>query len=234
MPLVCEIGDFVYSWIGAAALGGYLGKNAAAFASGVISGVAGAYQLGLPSDAVIDTDQVIQLGQIAQISGDLAHARPPNCGTCGFIVGENAQLSLFYITLAGDTTFASALSSLTLSMCISGDGSMSLPRSSGRATRDANGVESNTLAVFHLSIPTTYWISLDVLTRNANRITTDVAGNIYKLALMPPTTFTESHGQHRYDDLCVVAGMRQIVTGNSQAGVPEYYAQWNCLSGDRA
>eukprot|EP01050_Picozoa_sp_SAG11_P036591 SAG11_NODE_14000_length_629_cov_1.003774_1_plen_209_part_11 len=43
--LTCSLSDLLYSWVGAAALGGFLGENVAAFVSAVISGAAGTYVL---------------------------------------------------------------------------------------------------------------------------------------------------------------------------------------------
>eukprot|EP01052_Picozoa_sp_SAG31_P040557 SAG31_NODE_5901_length_2264_cov_2.354273_1_plen_395_part_10 len=59
----CNLANQQYSWVGAAALGGFLGQNVAAFVSAVISGAAGTYVLTLDGDADVGTDLVIQPGQ---------------------------------------------------------------------------------------------------------------------------------------------------------------------------
>eukprot|EP01050_Picozoa_sp_SAG11_P007863 SAG11_NODE_668_length_7841_cov_10.134461_2_plen_312_part_00 len=60
----------LFSWVGAAALGGFLGRNVQAFVSAVISGAAGTYVLTLTEDADVGTDLVVQPGQSVIISGD--------------------------------------------------------------------------------------------------------------------------------------------------------------------
>ena len=41
----CALANLLFSWVGAAALGGFLGQNVDAFVSAVISGAAGTYVL---------------------------------------------------------------------------------------------------------------------------------------------------------------------------------------------
>jgi hypothetical protein len=100
--LLCELQDFLYSWIGASALGGFLGRNAAAFVSAVISAAAGSYVLTLPRDADVGTDVTLRPGQHAAISGDPGSGEAPGWGTGGFTVERTASLSLAHLVVDGN------------------------------------------------------------------------------------------------------------------------------------
>eukprot|EP01050_Picozoa_sp_SAG11_P018847 SAG11_NODE_2913_length_2842_cov_109.057966_1_plen_623_part_00 len=100
--LTCSLSDLLYSWVGAAALGGFLGRNVQAFVSAVISGAAGTYVLTLVEDADVGTDLVVQPGQNVTISGDVGLAEAPRWGVGGFSVGEMGSLSLSYVQLDAD------------------------------------------------------------------------------------------------------------------------------------
>ena len=65
----CNLAHGLYSWMGAASEGGYLGADSASFFSAVVSGAAGSYIVTLRLDAGISTDLVIRPGQDAHISG---------------------------------------------------------------------------------------------------------------------------------------------------------------------
>jgi hypothetical protein len=101
MRLLCEISSFLYSWVGAATLGGFLGHNVAAFVSAVISGAAGTYDLTLVDDADINTDLVVQPWQNVIITGDMSLVEAPSWGSGGFTVREDASLTLQYVALLG-------------------------------------------------------------------------------------------------------------------------------------
>eukprot|EP01051_Picozoa_sp_SAG22_P007376 SAG22_NODE_517_length_9528_cov_3.821508_5_plen_203_part_00 len=92
-----------YSWVGAAALGGYLGQSVAAFVSAVISGATGTYVLTLTADADVGTDLVVQPWQNV-ISRDAGLAEAPRWGTGGFTVGEMGSLSLGHVHLSSVST----------------------------------------------------------------------------------------------------------------------------------
>ena len=94
----CNLANLLFSWVGAAALGGYLGRNVQAFVSAVISGAAGTYVLTLTEDADVGTDLVVQPGQNFIISGD-ARSR---WGSGGFTVGEMGSLSLQTLSFASN------------------------------------------------------------------------------------------------------------------------------------
>jgi hypothetical protein len=105
MRLLCTLSNFLYSWVGAAALGGFLGQNVAAFVSAVISGAAGAYVLTLTEDANVGTDLAIQPGQNVIISGDIGLAEAPSWGI-GFIIQQYGSLSLSHLSLKSHIMFA--------------------------------------------------------------------------------------------------------------------------------
>eukprot|EP01050_Picozoa_sp_SAG11_P001295 SAG11_NODE_55_length_19449_cov_28.630135_4_plen_422_part_00 len=65
----CNLANMLFSWLGAAALGGFLGRNVVAFVSAVISGAAGTYVLTLVENADIRTDLTIQPGQVSGPAG---------------------------------------------------------------------------------------------------------------------------------------------------------------------
>ena len=95
----CNLAHQQYSWVGAAALGGYLGQDLAAFLSAVISGAAGTYALTQLADADVRTDLVVQPGQRVLISGDAGLGAPVRWGhagggAAGLTVADSARLTL--------------------------------------------------------------------------------------------------------------------------------------------
>jgi hypothetical protein len=95
----CNLANMLYSWVGAAALGGFLGQNVAAFVSAVISGAAGTYVLTLTEDAGVSTDLTVQPGQNVIISKDVGLEEAPRWGSGGFTVGEMGSLTLTYVNI---------------------------------------------------------------------------------------------------------------------------------------
>ena len=95
----CALANLLFSWVGAAALGGYLGRNVAAFVSAVISGAAGTYVLTFDGDADVGADLVVQPGQNVIISGNADLVEAPSWGTGGFSVQQFGSLSLTNICL---------------------------------------------------------------------------------------------------------------------------------------
>eukprot|EP01050_Picozoa_sp_SAG11_P010884 SAG11_NODE_1116_length_5800_cov_21.451149_2_plen_675_part_00 len=89
----CNLANMLFSWVGAAALGGFLGRNVQAFVSAVISGAAGTYVLTLTEDANVGTDLVVQPGQNVIISGDAGLAEAPSWGSGGFEVRGVLRIS---------------------------------------------------------------------------------------------------------------------------------------------
>ena len=99
----CNLAHGLYSWMGAASEGGYLGADVQSFFSAVVSGAAGSYLLTLTEDAGIATELVIQPGQDVRISGNFGLA-VPSWGTGGFEVQQFGSLSLAGVALAGGLT----------------------------------------------------------------------------------------------------------------------------------
>ena len=109
----CNLAHMLYSWMGAASEGGYLGADFAAFFSAVVSGAAGSYFLALTMDAGISTDLKIQPGQDVRIHGD--SEVPPSWGRGGFAVQQGGSVSLTNVGV--DATAA---------ITVTGGGSLSL------------------------------------------------------------------------------------------------------------
>jgi len=76
--LSCELHHRLYSWMGAATDGGYLGSDFQAFFSAVVSGAAGVYVGMLVEDAGISADLVVTPGQTVSVTG-VAAAQPAWC-----------------------------------------------------------------------------------------------------------------------------------------------------------
>ena len=95
----CNVANLLFSWIGAAALGGFLGQNVNSFVSAVISGAAGTYVLTLVEDAGVSVDLATQPGQHVIIAGDPSMTEPPAWGSGGFAVRGHGELSFRHISL---------------------------------------------------------------------------------------------------------------------------------------
>jgi hypothetical protein len=102
--LSCNLAHGLYSWMGAASEGGYLGSDIDSFFSAVVSGAAGVYIVTLMQDVGIGTDLVIQPGQDVRISGALGLAEAPSWGGGGFTVEERGSLALTYVGLSDSAT----------------------------------------------------------------------------------------------------------------------------------
>eukprot|EP01051_Picozoa_sp_SAG22_P012201 SAG22_NODE_1246_length_5017_cov_20.060175_2_plen_602_part_00 len=99
--LTCSLSDLLYSWVGAAALGGFLGRNVQAFVSAVISGAAGTYVLTLMEDADVGTDLTIQPGQNVIISGDAGLTEAARLEHIGISLNVAATLHLRSLHIIG-------------------------------------------------------------------------------------------------------------------------------------
>jgi hypothetical protein len=86
----CNVAHSLYSWMGAASEGGYLGSDFASFFSAVVSGAAGSYIVALAADAGISTDLRIEPGQDVHISGEqsLPGAIVTDWGQGGFAIQQ--------------------------------------------------------------------------------------------------------------------------------------------------
>jgi hypothetical protein len=97
----CNLAHGLYSWMGAASEGGFLGLDFAAFFSAVVSGAAGFYIVTLSEDARISTDVTIHPGQDVRINGDRSRVSKPSWGTGSIEISQLASLSLSYLMLPG-------------------------------------------------------------------------------------------------------------------------------------
>jgi hypothetical protein len=97
----CEFKNGLYSWVGPAAFGGYLGQDVLAFLAAVISSAEGLFNLLLGKSASISTALTIKPGQRVRISGNASMAEAPSWGSGGFTVGELGELSLTHIRVSG-------------------------------------------------------------------------------------------------------------------------------------
>jgi hypothetical protein len=112
----CNLANQLFSWVGAAALGGFLGQNVAAFVSAVISGAAGTYVLTLTEDADVGTDLIVQPGQNVIISGDVGLVEAPSWGVGSFVVQERGSLALRYLKVQSELSVMAG-GSASLSGC---------------------------------------------------------------------------------------------------------------------
>jgi hypothetical protein len=94
----CELHHGLHSWVGAATDGGYLGSDARAFVSAVLSGAAGYYALALYVNAGLAVDVVIGPGQDVRITGG---ASALAWGSGSFTVQQGGALSLVGVALTG-------------------------------------------------------------------------------------------------------------------------------------
>ena len=110
----CELHHSRFSWVGAAADGGFLGRDALAFLSALLSGAAGVYICTLDEDASVSTTVVIQPGMTVHVSGDPGLPGPPTWGTGSWTVADRSMLSITYMQLHGGTIDVAAGGSLSL------------------------------------------------------------------------------------------------------------------------
>jgi hypothetical protein len=111
---ICNIEHGIFSWMGPASDGGYIGSDVPAFFSSVVSGAAGKFLVAVTRDQSMGTDLTIQPGQDARISGDRELASAPTWGSGGFTLGESSSLSLSFMQI--DTVIQIGPGSLALSL----------------------------------------------------------------------------------------------------------------------
>jgi hypothetical protein len=119
--LSCELHRGLYSWVGAATDGGYIGADIATFTSSIISAAPGSFVVVLMHNAGILADLTIQRGQMAVVSGDRSLPTAPAWGSSAFVVQQDASLSLIYVSLEGAITLQPGAMALTLSDCANAD-----------------------------------------------------------------------------------------------------------------
>ena len=98
----CNLAHGLYSWVGAASEGGYLGSDPQAFLSAVLSGAAGYYAVSLEEDAEISTDLAVLFGQNVRISG--GGGSSTGWGSGSITVRRDGALALSGVALPGDLT----------------------------------------------------------------------------------------------------------------------------------
>jgi hypothetical protein len=112
----CELRNGLFSWVGPAADGGYIGSDVATFVSAVVSGAAGLFVLTMQASSLISTLLTIEPGQTVSISGNFSS--PIAWGTGGFSIMQHGNLALSQVTLNGPITLAAGarlqLSNVTL------------------------------------------------------------------------------------------------------------------------
>ena len=116
----CNIAHGLYSWMGVASEGGFLGADIGSFFSSVVSGAAGAYIVTLTEDAGISTELTIRPGQDVRVSGDPGLSAAPSWvdwGSGAFVVQERGSLSLTNLALENDLSVLSG-GSASLSGCV--------------------------------------------------------------------------------------------------------------------
>jgi hypothetical protein len=99
--LSCELHHGLYSWVGAATDGGYLGADGQAFFLAINSAAPGLYALLMHADmpSVAQTLE-IRPGQLATVSGLESIAVPPTWGSTGGIrVQDSGSLLMQYVTI---------------------------------------------------------------------------------------------------------------------------------------
>ena len=221
----CSLSDLLYSWVGAAALGGFLGSNAVAFISAVISGAAGTYVLTLTGDADVGTDLTIQPGQHVVISGDagvsfvedVTPPQAPKWGSGALVVLERGSLSLVHVavqsklsvmdggsaSLSGCTLAAGCTSAVSFSLMLSGVvslrmTSMAVPAAElGAADGQLSGAGSSLRlsAVTVPDVPSVGRLTGVVMASEDNSVTT-----------YPPILFDEVPGTRWYVDRVLIVG----------------------------
>lgn len=97
----------LYSWVGQASNGGYIGPDFVSFFSAVASGAMGSYAVTLSEDSQISTDLTIRVGQDAVIGAESGLDHSPSIGI-DFTVQEHALLHLAGVGLSGRVTLAAS------------------------------------------------------------------------------------------------------------------------------
>jgi hypothetical protein len=113
--LSCELHHGLYSWVGSAIDGGYLGEDWEAFFSAVNSAAPGLYALSLHADTGGATLVLsVQPGQLVTVSGLASAVVPPTWGgTGGFRVHNRGALLLEHVTIVASVNVDSG-GSLTI------------------------------------------------------------------------------------------------------------------------
>jgi hypothetical protein len=169
----CDLAHGIFSWMGAASEGGYLGGDVSSFFSAVVSGAAGIYLVTLTEDVAISTDLMIQPGQVVKITGNLGLSVAPSWGNGGFAVQQSGLLTLTHIGLdPAAVLLVKDGGSLSLSSMIVSTATMTM------AVAQLSGVGSRLqlLAVTLMEYPTAGEMTGTMLMGNNNSKTVDPPG----------------------------------------------------------
>eukprot|EP01050_Picozoa_sp_SAG11_P004502 SAG11_NODE_290_length_11190_cov_12.004872_1_plen_566_part_00 len=195
----CNLANMLFSWVGAAALGGYLGRNVQAFVPAVISGAAGTYVLTLAEDADVGTDLMIQPGQHVIISGDAGLVEAPRWGS-GVAVHANGKM--------------------TFNRVITDEYMDVLP---GGLIKLLNGAEVTGIiskgidGTFSREPKSLVWDEFTFTQHNSD----------YRLVMLGPHAIGSTHDEQVYADACASLGLRPVMmmTGQNNDDCDAY----NCI-----
>jgi hypothetical protein len=95
----CNLAHGLYSWMGAASEGGYLGADIGSFFSAVNSGAAGSYFVGIAQQIYMDAAMTIKIGQVVKMHGSLTASAV--CTDCRFVVRSSGSLDMRNLELDG-------------------------------------------------------------------------------------------------------------------------------------
>jgi hypothetical protein len=100
--LTCELHHGLYSWIGAAGDGGYVGSDASSLVSSVTSGASGTFMMLVLFDAAVLAALVVRPWQLVYINGasnNVLETAPPAWGSGSFEVEVDGSLSMNFMRI---------------------------------------------------------------------------------------------------------------------------------------
>ena len=187
--LSCELHRGHYSWVGAAADGGYLGADVDTFTSSITSAAPGRFIVVLMNDAGILADLVIQRNQEVTISGDPSLRAAPMWGTGAFVLQQHASLSLRFVGLEGAITLQQGATALTLCDCVN----------TNIMTARGLDIPSGAVVAFNFTAPTNLVIG-----------TASMAGH---LAIYGPVTLSNANVIAIAADIAAASGNASVTLG---------------------
>ena len=200
----CNLANLLYSWVGAAALGGYLGRNAAAFLSAVISGAAGTFMLTLREDAdfgVGATGLLVHPGQNVHVHGDPALTEAPAWST-EFEVESGGSLTLRHVSIRRNIQVRGELFMAGVQMTIDSAVYNQAATVTIGSTTSAEFIEytyTGPNAGQYLPDDPNIGSGADTLTIRASSDRLSQCDLPYETIIVPPTTCKDANN----DDLCI-------------------------------
>ena len=188
----------------------------------------------------VQTDLVIQAGQVVVVSGDPVLVQAPSWGSGGFTVQQYGSLSLTGVALnslpALQTGGIYSLNSVSFR-----GGTHAV---TGRAGWNGRGIHFSP-ASFLLDALVKWSSNGQPMIWNDNFGGCNAIGNQYELYQLPAVTFVCSApmtsagvcnaccvdypSEQLYADLCAGVGLRPVVSGSTDYGAPDYCAAYNCM-----